>query len=213
MRLYLSSFRLGDRPDEMLRMVGGGTRAAIIANAVDDRSGADRMAAAEREVQDLAGLGLAPEEVDLRDYFGCGARLRRRLAEYDLLWVRGGNPFILRRALSQSGGDAVLEELLATDALVYAGYSAGVAILCPSLHGIELVDPPDEVPDGYDSEVIWSGFGVLPYMVLPHYRSDHPESEDIERSVAQMIDRHVLFIALRDGEAIVRDGEYETVVG
>jgi dipeptidase E len=212
MRLYLSSFRLGDHPDELLRLLDGDSRAAVIANADDFKTGADRVASAERELADLAGLGLEPVEVDLREYFGQPARLREVLARFDAVWIRGGNPFILRRALRYSGADAIIAELLADDTLVYAGYSAGLAMLCPSLHGIELIDPPNLVPDGYEAEVIWDCLGVLPYMVVPHYRSDHPESADAERSVQHMIDHHVPFLALRDGQVIVRDGERETVL-
>ena len=43
--------------------------------------------------------------------------------------------FMLRYALYRSGADAVFRELLAADALVYAGYSAGPCVLSPSLRG------------------------------------------------------------------------------
>jgi dipeptidase E len=57
-----------------------------------------------------------------------------------MAWLRGGNVFMLRYALSRSGADAVFGELLATDALVYAGYNAGPCVLSPSMRGLELVD-------------------------------------------------------------------------
>jgi len=48
-RLYLSSFRMGDHPEHLAALVGaGGRRAVVIANAMDDtpaevrRSGVDR---------------------------------------------------------------------------------------------------------------------------------------------------------------------------
>ncbi len=85
-------------------------------------------------------------------------------------------------------------------------------MLTPSLHGSELVDDPGVVPDGYDPAIVWEGLAILPYAVAPHYRSDHPESADTEKAVQYLIDRHILFKALRDGEAIVRDGESERVV-
>jgi len=213
MRLYLSSFRLGAEPDALLDLLDGGRRVAVVANADDYKGPSERAASARREQEDLRRLGLESEELDLRRYFGRPAALARELAGIDLLWVRGGNAFVLRRALRQSGADTVLVELLDADALVYAGYSAGPAVLAPTLRGLHLVDDPGLVPDGYDPPVIWDGLAVLPYSILPHYRSQHPESAAVENSVAYLIERHLPFVALRDGEALVRDGAGDRVVG
>lgn len=206
MRLYLSSFRLGRHGEALLELLAGGTRAAVICNADDYKTGANRIASFQRERTDLESIGLEPIEVDLRDFFGRQAELRRCLMEFDLLWVRGGNSFILRRAMRASSADEVIPDLLATDSIVYGGYSAGPCMLTPSLRGAELVDDPLEVPTGYEQGIIWDCLGILPYCLLPHYKSDHPESELIGQSVDYMIDQHIPFIALRDGEAIVRDG-------
>jgi len=103
--------------------------------------------------------------------------------------------------------------MLADDAIVYGGYSAGIDMLTPSLHGAELVDDPNVVPDNYNPEIIWEGLGLVAYAIAPHYKSDHPESADIEKSVQFLIDNHVPFIALRDGQAIVVNGEQQKFVG
>jgi dipeptidase E len=203
MRLYLSSFRNGNKPEELLKLIGDGRRTAVICNAVDFTPAADRAEKCAAEIERLKGIGLEPTEIDLRQYFGKPAELAETLAGYDLIWVRGGNVFVLRRAFKQSGADTVIAELLANDRVAYGGYSAGVDILQPHLHGIELVDPPDVVPEGYDSEIIWECLAILPYCVAPHYKSDHPESADVDKTVAYYIENHIPFIALRDGEAIV----------
>lgn len=213
MRLYLSSYRLGSKPDELLKLLNGKKKTGVIFNAYDANSDTQRKESLEREFGDLRGLGLEPEEVDLRQYFGKPEGLKEKLASYDLIWVRGGNVFVLRRAFKQSGADKAIAELLADDAIVYGGYSAGIDILTPTLHGIELVDDPNLVPEGYDPGIIWECLGLLPYSVAPHYKSDHPESADVDKSVEYMIDNHMLFIALRDGEAIVIDGDEQRFVG
>lgn len=130
----------------------------------------------------------------------------------DLLWVRGGNAFILRRAFRQSGADEIIKKLLANDSIVYGGYSGGALMLTPSLHGIELVDDPNVVPDQYEPTVIWDGLGIIPHSIAPHYKSNHPESAAIDKSVEYFIDHHIPFIALRDGETIVVDGLKQTMV-
>lgn len=187
-------------------------RAAVILNAEDYKSDADRLQSAKREFDDLASLGFEPTEIDLRSFFGQAERLEAVLVDFGLLWVRGGNPFILRRAFAASGADVIISDLLARDALAYGGYSAGAAMLTPSLRGIELVDDPHEVPHGYSAEVIVDCLGIVPHPLVPHFRSDHPESERIEKVVQLLLAEHIPFIALRDGEVWIRDGDREFVV-
>ena len=88
MRLYLSSFDVGDCPEELVALTGPGRRAAIILNALDHRPQA-RSDWLERQAGKLAGLGFGVVELDLRHYFGVTDRLRRVLAELDLVWING----------------------------------------------------------------------------------------------------------------------------
>lgn len=213
MRLYLSSFRLGDCPEVMLDLLGGRTRIAVILNADDYKENASREASLRRECEDLVGLGLQPSELDLRDFFGRPVELRTHLDGFDGLWVRGGNPFILRRALRASGADKAILDLLSEDSTVYGGYSAGSCMMSPSLRSLDLVDDPSLIPAGYSAEVVWDGMGVLPYCLLPHFKSDHPESAAIDESVGFLIENRIPFVVLRDGEALVREGDEYRIVG
>ena len=212
MKLYLSSFRNGNKPDELLALLGKGRRTALILNAQDWKTEEDRAADFIQESERLKSIGLEPEEVDLRQHVGEPHELKNRLSQFDLIWVRGGNVFILRRAFRQSGADKIISELLKKDTIVYGGYSAGAVIMQPHLHGTNLVDEPHLIPNGYDEEVVWSGLGLLPYCVAPHYKSDHHESSAIDTLVEYYITHHIPFIALRDGQAIVVDGVTQRVV-
>jgi dipeptidase E len=213
MRLYLSSFRNGNKPEELLKLLGNSRRTALISNAQDWKTQEDRADAFTQEAERLQSIGLEPEEVDLRQYFGNSQALKERLSQFDLIWARGGNVFVLRRAFKQSGADIVISELLKGDAIVYGGYSAGVDVMQPHLHGIELVDDPNATPEGYDTEIIWDCLGLIPYCVAPHYKSDHPESADVDKVVDYYIDNHIPFVALRDGQAIVINGTEQHFVG
>ena len=84
--------------------------------------------------------------------------------------------FMLRYALRRArGGDAAFGDLLAEDALVYAGYSAGACVLSPSLCGLEAVDDADAVARIYGAEPVWDGLALLGEAFVPHYRSPgHP---------------------------------------
>ncbi|ESP97469.1 (alpha)-aspartyl dipeptidase [Streptomyces sp. ADI96-15] len=216
MKLYLSSFRTGNRPEELLRLLGDrGRRTALILNADDYKDAEGRAASLQRELDELSGIGLDPFEVDLRDYFGRQEELEKVLSSVDCVYVRGGSVFVLRRAFRASGADHVLKRLIEEEAVVYAGYSAGPCLLGPDLHGIQgEVDNPELVPSGYeDTTMDWECLGLLPFAIAPHHRSDHPESEEIDRLVEYYVEHHVPFVALRDGQAIVVDGDTRSVVG
>lgn len=213
MRLYLSSFRLGNRAEELVALLRGGKRAGVILNAADHKDSEGRAASRDQEFNDLSSLGLEPTELDLRTFFGQPEELREALNSLDMVWVRGGNSFNLRRSLRQSSADEILTELLRRDALVYAGYSAGVAVLTPTLRGIELVDDPHGPAAGQDAEIIWDGLGLVPYSIAPHFESDHPESSAVERLVQYFVENQMPFRAISDGQAIVVDGGREFTVG
>lgn len=215
MRLYLSSFRLGDHPDRLVKLIDGYLQAAVIVNACDLYPKDGRQDRVRQEIASLGALGIQARELDLRHYFdthGDSGELEAALGGCGLVWVRGGNAFVLRRAMAKSGFDNLIMSMLKSDRIVYGGFSAGVDMLCPSLLGVELVDDPYTVPTDYDRTIVWEGLGILSYCVAPHYRSDHPESADVEKLVQYYIDNHVLFKAIRDGQVIVVHGESEEIL-
>lgn len=213
MRLYLSSFRMGDHPEELVRLAGDGARVAVIANAVDGAPADVRRAAVEVENVALSGLGLRPEEVDLRDHVGDRELLSRTIAGFDVLWLRGGNVFVLRHALHVTGADEVIVEALRRDAVVYAGYSAGPCVLAPSLRGLELCDDATEVTRLHGAEPLWEGLGVLDHAFVPHVDSPgHPETEFMEGVVELYRSTGVPHVTLRDGQALLVDGAEVFVV-
>lgn len=207
MRMYLSSFRDGNNPKELLRLLGTGRRTALIGNAMDMAEEAARKTSNDEESTRLSNLGLNPEEIDLRQYFGMTDALRKKLSDFDLIWARGGNTFILRRAFKQSGFDVILKDMLARDAIVYGGYSAGICLLATTLRGLELVDDPNTAPPGYEAQTIWDGIGLIPYSIAPHFKSNHPESEMIDRTVEYFTMHNLPYKTLRDGEVILVEGE------
>lgn len=206
MRLYLSSYRVGDSAGSLLALLGDGKRAALIENALDLYSEEAREMH-RREVYDpaaeLASLGIGATRLDLRTYFGRAEALAEELAGYDLVWVVGGNAFVLRRAMQASGFDEVIVGMLDNDEIVYGGFSAGAVVAAPSLAGMHLMDDPDEVPPGYNAETVWDGLGLIDHAIVPHFRSPHPESAAAERATRYLCSQGLRYRALRDGEVIV----------
>ncbi len=98
MKLYLSSFRLGNNPERLAGLLSSNKKAAVIINAMDFLENEIRKEKLEKEIEDLRSIGIMGEELDLRDYFGKKDGLRKKLSQYGMIWARGGNTFILRRA-------------------------------------------------------------------------------------------------------------------
>ncbi len=202
MKLYLSSYYLGNNPEHFSALFGENKKVAIIMNACDYYSPANRPEYLEKNLAALASIGLKGEELDLRHYFDGAQSLRRKLSSYGGAWVVGGNTFVLRRAMRQSSFDKIASRLINSNQLVYGGFSAGAITASPTLKGVELVDEPNSVPAGYDNHIVWEGLNLFDKSIAPHYRSGHPESDKIEEMVKYFQANNMPYITLRDGEAI-----------
>jgi len=202
MHLYLSSFLLGNRANELISLVRT-RKAAVVANALDNVEADVRRGYAQGQVEELTKLGFQAQEVDLRDYFGAPGPLARRLNDVGLVWVTGGNSFLLRRAMRQSGFDEYILERKGNDALVYGGFSAGACVAAPTLRGVHLVDVPEASAEGYANGVIWDGLGLIPYSIAPHFKSDDSESARVDAMVQYFVANKMPFLALRDGEVVI----------
>ena len=210
MRLYLSSYRFGSARDRLAALVPAGARVAVVSNALDlipDESRRSYARNVHDPLADLAEMGLSPFDLDLRRWFGDAAGLERELADVQMVWAVGGNTFLLRRAMAQSGLDAILQRRLAEDSLAYGGWSAGACVAGPSLRGIDLMDAPDEVADGYAPAPIYDGLGLVDFVIVPHFASEHPEADAASVSAAWLARQGLAHRTLRDGEAIVRVGD------
>lgn len=204
MKLYLSSYHVGADPQVLVNLVGKNKKAAVIPNAMDF---SDDKKLVDEKIQDnvveLSDLGFDPVVVDLKRYFGKPEELAEKMREFGLIWVRGGNTFVLRRAFKQSGFDKWLLSQKDNKELVYGGYSAGCCILSPTLKGLDIVDDPGQVPAGYDPEIIWDGLGLIDFIFVPHYKSDHPESAKVDETVEYYKSKNMDYKTVRDGEVIV----------
>ncbi len=206
MKLYLSSFRMGERFDDLVSVLGPGAKVAVVSNALD------YISADARRVYAASGFnaqrvfidrGLDAFDLDLRAHFDAPQTLEDALDGVRLVWAVGGNAFLLRRAMRQSGFDRCVPSRVREGRLIYGGWSAGAVVAGPDLEGIELVDDPAVTAEGYETAIVREGLGLVDFTVVPHYRSDHPEAEAIERVAAFRQERGLPFRTLCDGEVIV----------
>ncbi|MEV0948213.1 Type 1 glutamine amidotransferase-like domain-containing protein [Rhodococcus sp. NPDC049939] len=227
MRLFLSSYRFGADPAPLMSLVGKTGRVGVIAAAADAWPRVARASAVVSDVMPLTRLGFTVEEADLRDYIDSDGQpdvnaLEERLSGFDMLWVRGGNTFVLRAQMARSGADQVIRNLLRNDSLVYAGYSAGACVMAPTLHGLDCCDDPAEVVTTCGMDPLWDGLGVLSFSIVPHYPpAGGPGAEDsvpledaaeVRRTVDALRRAGIEYRTLTDDQAIIVNGDRTELV-
>jgi dipeptidase E len=190
-RLLLAS----SRPELPAEFAAPGSRVAVILNAQDRAGRRARRHAVGEESEHLTGAGHRPFELDLRGFDRGHSGLTAALQEADLIWVAGGNVFVLRDAMHHSGFDVALRHL--EHGLIYAGWSAGACVCGLTLRGLELVD---ELPRGL--EPIWEGLRLVDFAIVPHHRSEPPLGTEVERVISYWETHGTPYRALRDGETI-----------
>ena len=206
MKFYLSSYKLGDEIGQLKRLIPiGNHRVAYISNALDFSNDLEHRRQSEQDgLKQLEAVGLEPEVLDLRSYFNQQDLLAKKLTNFGVIWVRGGNVFVLRQDMKLSGLDNILKKWASSNyPILYGGYSAGVCVLGPTLRGMELVDDINVRPYGSKTKIVWEGLGIINYVIVPHYKSKYPESKNVDKTIRYLIDNKILFKAIRDGEVII----------
>lgn len=205
MKFYLSSYKIGNQPEKLRALFLDNKKVSYIPNALDF-TGADperRKKHIDSDLRSLIELGLQAELLDLKDYFGKADDLKRKLQGLGGVFISGGNTFVLCQAMKLSGLDTILQEHKNREDFVYAGYSAAGCVLSPSLKGYAIVDDATDLPYANQKETIWEGLGLIDFAFLPHFDSDHPESDDIHQELRYCTESGIPYRTLRDGEVLI----------
>ncbi len=196
MRFYLSSYKLGNKFDKLKSLEG--KKLAYISNALDYSDDFKRRKISEqKDIDELQELGFSVDKIDLRTYFGKKKKLKKKLESFDIVWVRGGNVFVLRQAMKLSRFDEILSEIN----IIYGGYSAGVCVLSDSVKEFRIMDDPNLNP--YNTDIVWDGLGLIDFVIVPHFQSNHSESDNAQKLIDSLKNKNIKFKALKDGEVII----------
>ncbi|TXG92824.1 peptidase [Rhodococcus rhodnii] len=226
MRAYLASYRFGPSAGEFAAFVGAARSAVVVAAAADVWPARARAGAVDSELRSLREIGLQATELDLRPHVsphhrGPDAVLLRALDAADLVWVRGGNTYVLQAQLVRSGAGAAIDERVRAGALAYAGYSAGACIAGPTTIGLDASDDPREVaeldevgaPESPSGTPGSEGLSLAPFCVVPHARDASGEqsllgtAEQVADTVAAIERAGFTALELGDDAAAVTDGD------
>lgn len=196
MKLYLTSYRI-PTPDELFALLPKPPTectVAIIPNAKDYKLPQDRAGSLDELIYDLAKYGFATTVVDLREYDD-PKPLKETLQPFDLIWVAGGNSFILRSEMRASGFETIIRELLESG-IVYAGESAGAIVAGTSLEDAAIADEPD-IADEY----ITDGLGLIDKVIAPH--ADSPDFIEYINHIKKHYGDDPQVVYLKDNQALV----------
>ena len=215
MRLYLASRSIGNHGDRLLELVGENKKVIHINNAKDCYKPRD-YEEKNVEIREMFGdMGLEVVMLDLRKYFGKKEELGKFVdgEKPGLIFASGGNTFILRRAMRQSGFDEILKRDLMKDKYVYAGGSAGSVVMGPSLEGFQDDDNPKKIPEGYgyEPETTWEGLGIIGERIIPHADADFgwKSARKLEKEFREKGWKYEM---MNDSDVLVVDGERREVL-
>jgi dipeptidase E len=207
MKLYLSSYKIGNDPQKLTSLFSENKKIGYIPNAFDFTS-ANPQKVKEHMTADITALteiGFDVQILDLKDFFGNEDSLKKIIDTLGGVWVSGGNVFVLRQAMKLSGFDNLLHTLMQRNDFVYGGYSAAGCVLSKKLDAYQIVDDATDMPYAEQKEVIWEGIGLIDFAFLPHFDSDHHESAAIDKEVEYCTQQNIPFKTLRDGDVLIID--------
>ena len=203
MKLYLSSYKLGNQIDKLKKWIEeNGSKIVLIPNSRDIYEDGERLRnGINKDVEMLREVGFDVEVISLKKYFGNSKQLEEDFSKYNAFFAIGGNSFALRKAMQLSGFDEYLKKQVDNPNFLYSGYSTGICILSPSLLGLNLVYEP--LNPYNNNEVIYEGIGLLDYVPVPHYKSDHPESQLVDKVIELYEEKKIKYKPLKDGDVII----------
>ena len=207
MKFYLSSYRVGDKKEELIKWIKEhGNKICLIPNARDIYPESEiKTANIQKDIDELINLGFDVTVISLKDYFNNKEGLVDVLKPFSAFYVIGGNTFALRQAMYLSGFDQYLKTIENSPDHLYVGYSAGICVLAKDLHGLDICDNPNLNP--YGIETIWEGLGYFDFIFLPHYKSDHKETSLVDDTIEYCNKNNIKYKPLRDGEVLLCNAE------
>lgn len=203
MKLYLSSYKLGNDTSYLKDWIKeNDNKILMISNSRDykvfDEEEKDKL---KYNVKILEDVGFKVTLLDLRNYFYDNEKLVDDIKNYNAIYVRGGNVFVLRKAMGLSGFDKYLIDNRENDNILYIGESAGTCVLGKTLRGLDILDEPVNV---YNNDLVtYEGIGLLDFIPVPHYKSEYVGVKMVDDTVKYMEKNNIKYKTIKDGEVII----------
>lgn len=205
MKFYLSSYKIGNKSEKLRTMIPN-KKIGYVPNALDFSSANPerKKQHIENDVRSLKQIGIECEILDLKNYFNKKEDLDLKVRNFGAVFISGGNTFVLRQAMKISGLDYIIKKLINENTnFLYSGYSAACCVLSKNLIPYSIVDDAKDTPYKEQKKVIWEGLGLIDYIFLPHWNSNHSESKLINKEVEYCKQHNLKYKTFEDGDAII----------
>lgn len=153
----------------------------------------------EKSRKELLSIGVNEENIIV---YNLDREINDGLGEFDVVYVCGGNTFYLLYKVKEVGFGEKIKQMVA-DGVVYVGVSAGSILVGPD---IEICSRHEDRNDVRLEDL--AGLGLTDKILSPHY-VDEEEGivEKFKKETGNKVTR------LRDGEALLINGDVEEVIG
>ncbi len=203
MKLYLSSYKLGNDISYLKGWIKeNDNKILMISNSRDYKAfDEEEQEKLKYNIKILEDVGFKVTLLDLREYFDDNEKLAGDIKNYNAIYVRGGNVFVLRKAMGLSGFDKYLIDNRENDNILYIGESAGTCVLGKTLTGLDILDEPVNV---YNNDlVMYEGIGLLDFTPVLHYKSEYVGVKMVDDTVKYMEKNNIKYKTIKDGEVII----------
>jgi dipeptidase E len=134
-------------------------------------------------------------------------QLRKDLAQYDVIFVSGGNTYYLLQESQKTNFIPIIQDLV-KEGKVYIGSSAGSVITGPDIASTLDLDDVGNAPDLKDM----NGFNLVDFVVLPHWGSSLWKNVYMKMDYSALYEMNIKLIFLRDTQYVEVSGDEYKIV-
>ncbi len=179
---------------------------AVIVNAT--KSQTKKVKKTKKVKRRFAEIGFDSTKIEM---FDLNIRNPRDLSEFDIIYVLGGNPFVLLDEVRKSKANMVLKELTHQEKIMM-GYSAGALLFGPSL---DLMNDVDSLL-GFNEIQLQnlSCLEIYDFLIFPHYEEFTSEVEGLAEEIDQFeLKSNYKIHRLNDHEGIIFENGKMRLIG
>jgi len=126
-----------------------------------------------------------------------GNKLYNKLIKYEIIYIVGGNTFVLLQKIRESEFDKILPKLL-EHGIVYVGQSAGAVVMGTSIEPTKLLDNPEDA-----TLTNYNGLGYVDFVFIPHYKN--PKYAAKMRQIEKIYSKKFKLRKFTDSEGLIID--------
>lgn len=154
---------------------------------------------------------LAKEGFKISDYTITGKtreEIKNHLADFDVIFVSGGNTFYALEKIQESGCAEVIREYIIGQDKIYIGSSAGSVLAGPDIYPAYYTDAAEKAPNlkGY------RGLGLTDVVVLPHWGNDHFKGLYLNKRLEHAYTQNNKIVLLTDNQYLHIEGDRYKIV-